>query len=89
MEQLVVIGDMPWQEDAVAALQPPSSSDRLPRIISSGTLTSVTAELLLWDVAALRDVRVTLPNRARSPYSFHGPALLQLLDRARERAAAG
>jgi hypothetical protein len=80
---------MPWKEEAVASRHPPAPSDELPKVVFSGSLLEVASSLSTLDVSALSKMRVALPNRARSPVSFHGLALLRLIDAFHEKTRPG
>lgn len=67
-----------WKDTAVAVEQRQGEAV----IVCEGTLAGVIATLKTVRPARLAGVRVSLPDRRTSPYSFEGQSLQALLDDA-------
>lgn len=80
---------MPWKDEAVASLHPVGDVDDVPRVVATGTLLSVALVLAYEDALTLKRIRIALPDRGQSPFSFQGMALMQLIADARNRAQPG
>jgi len=67
-----------WKDAAVAVEQRQGEAV----IVCEGTLTGVIQTLKTVRPARLAGIRVSLPDRRTSPYSFEGQSLQALLDNA-------
>lgn len=68
-----------WNENAVAVERRGDESV----IIGEGTLAALVAGLQTLGASALKGVRVSMPDRHVSPFTFEGQGLVELLKDAR------
>lgn len=73
----------------MASLHLAGDTDNLPQVIATGTLLSVALILACEEILTLKHVRIALPERQQSPFSFQGMALMQLISDARKRVQPG
>lgn len=74
---------IPWLERATAVGRGGDDTDPDRRLLFEGTLLEVATALSRWKAGDLTGVRVSLPDRGVPPRRFDGPALLEVIARAK------